>query len=173
MICNLSNVFLAERQFLKHCFGRYRSLSVVLKISFLILVTISVFCLAVFNFPFFPLSWSKAARRERCPELEDWIPFIIQHFDQLKGGSTIQPLVSITFVIFCFLTLWVLSHIWKSSIHLFQHDCINIFRVKIVLNLVAASQTCFVVHFYPWFIFCSPLFHTRLQKISYIQLNLH
>ena len=169
----MSKVFLAEGQFLKHCFGRYRSCLLYSKFHFWYRWRYPYFAFTVFNFPFFPLSSSKAARRERCPELEDWIPFIIQHFDQLKGGSTTQPLVSITFVIFCFLTLWVLSHIWKSSIHLFQHDCINIFRVKIVLNLVAASQTCFVVHFYPWFIFCSPLFHTRLQKISYIQLNLH
>ena len=169
----MSKVFLAEGQFLKHCFGRYRSCLLYSKFHFWYRWRYPYFAFTVFNFPFFPLPSSKAARRERCPELEDWIPFIIQHFDQLKGGSTTQPLVSITFVIFCFLTLWVLSHIWKSSIHLFQHDCINIFRVKIVLNLVAASQTCFVVHFYPWFIFCSPLFHTRLQKISYIQLNLH
>ena len=169
----MSKVFLAEGQFLKHCFGRYRSCLLYSKFHFWYWWRYPYFAFTVFNVPFFPLSSSKAARRERCPELEDWIPFIIQHFDQLKGGSTTQPLVSITFVIFCFLTPWVLSHIWKSSIHLFQHDCINIFRVKIVLNLVAASQTCFVVHFYPWFIFCSPLFHTRLQKISYIQLNLH
>ena len=75
---------------------------IIIIINIIIIIITILLLLIIIIFIIIIVFWSKAATREGCSGLREWIPFIVEQFKGDQGGTTRQMLVSITLLLLIF-----------------------------------------------------------------------